>query len=364
MLNLQLTKPRRVEHALELKIGSTAETVVVRDLSKAFGSDPVLRDLRLDVPAGSLVALLGPSGCGKTTLLRTIAGLERPDVGRIEIGRRTVVDNGRLFVPPEKRRVGMVFQDWALFPHLSVAGNVGFGLARSERRSQRVLDVLRMVELDAFVDRMPATLSGGQQQRVALARALAGRPSVILLDEPFSNLDATLRAQIRLEVQQVLRALGVTALFVTHDQEEAFALGESVAVMFDGTIEQQGTPSEIYEAPATRRVAEFIGDGNFLPGTARGRIADTALGIIPLRHEASGSVDVFVRAEEVLVHPGDAATITDVVFYGHDAMYVVRTDAGGTLMSRVLAAPEFRPGDRIEMKYSGKATMAFPVARS
>jgi iron(III) transport system ATP-binding protein len=363
VLDLQKTTARGRKRALELQIGSSAETVVVRNIAKSFGASPVLHDVRLDVPAGSLVALLGPSGCGKTTLLRTIAGLERPDAGRIEIGRRTVVD-GATFVPPEKRRVGMVFQDWALFPHLTVAENVGFGLARSERRSQRVADVLRMVDLDAFMDRMPSTLSGGQQQRVALARALANRPSVILLDEPFSNLDATLRVQIRLEVQHVLKTLGVTALFVTHDQEEAFSLGESVAVMFDGVIDQQARPSEIYEAPASRRVAEFIGDGNFLTGSAAGRAVDTMLGRLPLRQEHSGAVEVLVRAEEVLVHPGDAATIEEVVFYGHDAVYIIRTAAGDTIRSRVLAAPEYRPGDRVELKYSGKPTVAFPTTSS
>ena len=363
MLDLQRTTARGRKRALELQIGSSAETVVVRNIAKSFGASPVLHDVRLDVPAGSLVALLGPSGCGKTTLLRTIAGLERPDAGRIEIGRRVVVGPDT-FVPPEKRRVGMVFQDWALFPHLTVADNVGFGLARGERRSQRVTDVLRMVGLDAFMDRMPSTLSGGQQQRVALARALANRPSVILLDEPFSNLDATLRVQIRLEVQHVLKTLGVTALFVTHDQEEAFSLGESVAVMFDGVIDQQARPSEIYEAPGSRRVAEFIGDGNFLTGVAAGRQADTMLGQVPLRHEHSGSVDVLVRAEEVLVHAGDAATIQEVVFYGHDAVYNIVTDAGEKICSRVLAAPEYRPGDRVELKYSGKPTVAFPTSSS
>ena len=361
VLDLQKANPLNRKRSLELQIGSSAETVVVRDIAKCFGDAKVLHNVRLDVPAGSLVALLGPSGCGKTTLLRTIAGLERPDAGRIEIGRRTVVDNGTLFVPPEKRRVGMVFQDWALFPHLSVADNVGFGLARGQRRSPRVTEVLRMVDLDGYMTRMPATLSGGQQQRVALARALANRPSVILLDEPFSNLDASLRVQIRLEVQQVLKTLGVTALFVTHDQEEAFSLGESVAVMFDGVIDQQAHPSEIYEAPASRRVAEFIGDGNFLPATARGREAETMLGRLPLRHETSGAVEVLVRAEEVLVHPGDGATIEEVVFYGHDAVYIIRTDAGDVIRSRVLAAPEYRVGERVELKYSGKPTVAFPL---
>ncbi|MFP5327890.1 MAG: ABC transporter ATP-binding protein, partial [Acidimicrobiia bacterium] len=170
--NLQLAVPKRKRH-VALQVRSAAETVVARGVEKSYGDTKVLDGLDLVVPAGSLVALLGPSGCGKTTLLRTIAGLERPEDGRIEIGDRTVVDGDRVFVAPEKRRVGMVFQDWALFPHLTVAQNIAFGLARSERRSQHVIDVLRLVDLDAYADRMPSTLSGGQQQRVALARALA-----------------------------------------------------------------------------------------------------------------------------------------------------------------------------------------------
>ncbi|HEU4481245.1 MAG TPA: ABC transporter ATP-binding protein [Actinomycetota bacterium] len=360
MLNLQLTRPRRRAMAA-LQVRSLAETVVVRAISRSFGGTPVLGGVDLDVRAGSLVALLGPSGCGKTTLLRTIAGLETPDGGRVEIGDRTVVDAGRgIFVAPERRRVGMVFQDAALFPHLSVGANVAFGLPRHERRSDYVTEVLRMVDLDGLVARDPCTLSGGQQQRVALARALANKPSVILLDEPFSNLDATLRVQIRLEVRRVLRDLGVSALFVTHDQEEAFSLGESVAVMFDGVVDQQASPSEIYEAPATRRVAEFIGDGNFIPGDARDRVAETRFGNVPLARDASGPVDVMLRAEELLVHPGDEALIEEVVFYGHDAVYIVKLPDGSRFHSRVLATPEFRPGDRVDLKYSGRPTVAFP----
>lgn len=361
--NLQLTVPKR-KRQVALQVRSAAETVVVRGIVKSFGNTRVLDGLDLVVPAGSLVALLGPSGCGKTTLLRTIAGLDRPQDGRIEIGDRTVVDGQKVFVAPEKRRVGMVFQDWALFPHLTVAQNVAFGLARSERRSQHVLDVLRLVDLDAYADRMPSTLSGGQQQRVALARALANRPSVILLDEPFSNLDATLRAQIRLDVQSVLKSLGVTALFVTHDQEEAFSIGESVAVMFDGRVDHQGRPADIYEAPATKRVAAFLGDGNFLPGIASDREAETMLGRVPLIRPADGRVEVLLRAEEIVVaEPTDDghAVVQDVVFYGHDAVYVLRTDDGVMLRSRVLAAPRFRPGDRVDLSYSARPTVAFAV---
>jgi iron(III) transport system ATP-binding protein len=357
MFSLQLPTRRR---PTALLVRSAAETVVVRSISKSFGATEVLRGVDLDVPAGSLVALLGPSGCGKTTLLRTVAGLERPHEGRIEIGDRTVVSN-EVFVAPEKRRVGMVFQDWALFPHLSVAGNVGFGLARGDRAGSHVMEVLEMVDLAGYADRMPATLSGGQQQRVALARALANKPSVILLDEPFSNLDATLRTQIRLDVQRVLKALGVSALFVTHDQEEAFSIGESVAVMFDGVVDQQARPSEIYEAPATKRVAGFIGDGNLLRGVASGNEADTVLGRVPLSRSITGEVDVLMRAEELLVRDGNQATINEVVFYGHDAVYVVDTDSGMQLRSRVLATPQFRAGDRVDLSYSGRPTVGFPV---
>lgn len=253
-----------------------------------------------------------------------------------------------------------MFQDWALFPHLSVRGNVAFGLPRSERRSQRVDDALRLVDLTSLADRMPATLSGGQQQRVALARALANRPSVILLDEPFSNLDATLRQQIRAEVQSLLRDLGVTTLFVTHDQEEAFALGEWVAVMLDGEVVQQCRPAELYEAPATRAVAEFIGDANFIEGEGQGISADSVLGRLPLRGEHRGRLDIMLRPEDVLVHAGTEATVECLEFYGHDAVYVVRMDADSRLLRcRVLAAPEFRVGDRVAVKHSGRPAMAY-----
>jgi iron(III) transport system ATP-binding protein len=257
----------------------------------------------------------------------------------------------------------MVFQDWALFPHLSVAGNVGFGLPRAERRSTRVDDALEMVDLAGLGDRSPATLSGGQQQRVAIARALATRPSVILLDEPFSNLDATLRVQIRNEVQMLLHDLGVTALFVTHDQEEAFAVGDSVAVMFDGRVVQQAPPAELYESPRSKSVAEFVGDPNFVSAQANDDTAESFLGTIPLKSPVRGDVDVMVRPEELLVHAGgDDAVIEDIEFYGHDAVYELRTRDGLRLRSRILAAPDLRSGDHVGLKYSGKPTMAFPAS--
>jgi iron(III) transport system ATP-binding protein len=353
--NLQVTTTR----TRETDYGRAHEDLIVRGVSKTFDTTPVLKGVDLDVPAGTVVALLGPSGCGKTTLLRAIAGLEHPDSGAVQLGGRTMSDP-TTWRSPESRRIGMVFQDWALFPHLSVARNVGFGLTRSERRSGRVLEALELVGLTRFADRMPATLSGGQQQRVALARALANRPAAVLLDEPFSNLDATLRTQIRVDVQRLLRDLGVTALFVTHDQEEAFVMGEIVAVMFDGVVVQQARPAELYDAPSTRSVAEFIGDANFLPGVASGSIVETPLGKIELRADESGAVEVLARPEHVHVEAGDAATIEDIEFYGHDAVYIVRPDEGRSIRVRVLRTPEFGPGDRVELSYSGAPTVAFP----
>jgi iron(III) transport system ATP-binding protein len=228
--------------------------LAVEGLAKAFGAATVLDRVGLRAPAGRVVAVVGPSGCGKTTLLRCIAGLERPDAGEVRLDGRALCAPG-VFVPPERRRIGMVFQDGALFPHLTVAGNVGYGLSRAERRDGRVEQALDLVDLAGFGGRTPASLSGGQAQRVALARALVTRPSVLLLDEPFSNLDTVLRVQIRGEVQRLLADLGVTAVFVTHDQEEAFVVGDEVAVMLAGRVVQQccSGPSSCGSAPAGTR---------------------------------------------------------------------------------------------------------------
>ena len=343
-----------------------AEPIVVRGVHKRFGATPVLTGVDLEVPAGGIVALLGPSGCGKTTLLRSIAGLEQPDSGEIRVGERVLSGPG-VFVPAERRRIGMVFQDWALFPHLSVARNVGFGLTREERRAGRVAEALELVGLAGLAERVPATLSGGQQQRVALARAVATRPSVILLDEPFSNLDAALRMQIRAEVARLLRELGLTALFVTHDQEEAFLLGDQVAVMLAGVIEQQATPAELYAHPVSRAVATFVGDANFLPGEADGLVARTAVGPMPLRDAATGPVDVLARPEQLAVTedrpdaPGRPAVIEAVEYYGHDAVYVVRPEHGPAFRTRVIATPRHRGGDRVRVAYVGEATIAYPA---
>jgi iron(III) transport system ATP-binding protein len=341
--------------------------ITVAGAVKSFGALPVLRDVDLRVAPGAVVALLGPSGCGKTTLLRSIAGLERLAAGEVRIGDRLVSGPG-IHVPPEHRRVGMVFQDWALFPHLTVAQNVGYGLPRAERKGPRVAEALALVGLEGLGDRSPGTLSGGQQQRVALARALAPAPGVLLLDEPFSNLDTALRVQVRTEVHQLLASLGVTTVFVTHDQEEAFVLGDEVAVMQGGRIVQQAAPSQLYARPATRWVATFVGDANLVHGTADGESAATPVGAVALESAARGDVEVVLRPEELRLlspaEPGAPATVELCEFYGHDTVYLVRPDGGEPLRARAGSAPRFARGDRVAVAYAGPPAIAYAAGRA
>ena len=331
------------------------------DVTKTFAVDPVLRGVSLRVEAGRMVALLGPSGCGKTTLLRILAGLEHPDAGEVRLGDEVLTGGGR-DIPPERRRIGMVFQDWALFPHMSVARNVAYGLSRGPDRDQLVEDALAMVGLAGLGDRSPATLSGGQQQRVALARALAPRPAALLLDEPFSNLDTSLRVQVRAEVHRLLAEVGVTTVFVTHDQDEAFVLGDEVAVMSEGEIVQQAAPAELYDAPATPWIAGFVGDANLLAGVATGAAAMTPVGGVALREASDGEVQVLLRPEHLEVRGGDAGEVDLVEFYGHDTVYAVRLDGGAALTVRVAQAPAHARGDRVAVTYVGPPAVAFPLA--
>ncbi len=341
--------------------GAGARSVRVAGVDKAFAATPVLRAVTLQVAAGSVLALLGPSGCGKTTLLRIVAGLEVPDAGEVLVGDEELTGPAGV-VAPERRRVGMVFQDWALFPHLTVAQNVGYGLPRPDRgsRSPRVAQALELVGLGGLADRLPSTLSGGQQQRVALARALAPRPAVLLLDEPFSNLDAALRVQVRAEVHRLVVELRLTTVFVTHDQEEAFVLGDQVAVMAGGAVVQQGTPAELYQGPATPWVAAFVGEANLVPGTAAGSVAGTALGPVPLRSPARGAVDVLVRPEGVALAAGGGGMVEVVEYYGHDTVYRLDVD-GRPLRAREGGAPRWDRGDRVGVRYRGGPTVAWPA---
>lgn len=331
--------------------------LVVTGLRKAFDSLGVLTDVDLTVAPGATVALLGPSGCGKTTLLRAIAGLERPDSGTIRLGGRVLTDETTM-VPPEKRRIGMVFQDWALFPHLDVAANVGYGL-KEGREAVEVGAALAMVGLEGLGTRMPTTLSGGQQQRVAIARAIAPRPAVILLDEPFSNLDASLRVKVRSDTRRLLKSLGMTALFVTHDQGEAFVMGDEVAVMRDGAIRQQASPARLYDRPIDPWVARFVGEANLLVGSARGEVADTSIGAVPLETGTDGVCTLLVRPEQLRLVAGGDAEVVDVEFYGHDTSYRVAIP-GAELTVRAMTAPRHVVGDAVSVRYEGPPAVVFP----
>jgi iron(III) transport system ATP-binding protein len=335
---------------------ATAAPLRLSGLRKYYGATRAVDGVELEVEAGSICALLGPSGCGKTTTLRLIAGLEQPDAGEIAIGERTLCGPDG-FLPPERRRIGMVFQDYALFPHLDVAGNVGYGLGRKPDR-ERVAEVLELVGLGADASRPVHELSGGQQQRVALARALAPTPELILLDEPFSNLDAGLRDRLRQEVREILARARVTALFVTHDQAEALSIAETVAVMRDGVVEQVGTPEEIYSRPATRWVARFLGEVEVLPGDAADGRVDCELGSFSTEHGVEGPVDVLVRPESVAIGLSgpEGAAGAEVVgrrFFGHDQLIELRLSSGRTIRSRRLGFPAWHEGDHVRAWVDG-----------
>lgn len=332
-----------------------------RGIHKRFADVIALDGFDLRVNDGVLMALLGPSGCGKTTALRIMAGFEKPDAGEVNVRDRLVAGNGR-WVPPEQRRVGMVFQDWVLFPHLDVHDNVAFGLPTADRR-ERVGEVLEMMRLSGLERRMPHELSGGQQQRVALARALAPSPEVVLLDEPFSNLDATLKAKVRMEVRTILHEAKATAIFVTHDQEEALAMADEMAVMDAGRILQIGTPHEIYQAPVDLHVASMVGDANLLPGEVRGGVATTALGTFPAVGALDGAIHMMVRPEEISIEPATEgiARIVDSEFYGHDQMVRARLGDGSLLEVRLLGPhPDLVIDETVDVTVTGRP-LFFPA---
>ena len=340
------------------------EDCVIRceGLTRRYGDVTVIDALDLCARAGEFLALLGRSGSGKTTILRLLAGFDQPDEGRIEIAGQCVAGGGA-FVPPEQRRVGMVFQEYALFPHLTVAENIGYGLKRGTGRDARVREVLEMVGMAGLGERMPGELSGGQQQRVALARALAPQPAVVLLDEPFSNLDAGLRARLRLELREILQEARATAVFVTHDQEEALSLADRVAVLQDGQIAQVAPPEVLYRLPATRAVAEFVGEANFVPGYAEGDTASCDVGRLPLPlcRPAHGEVDVLLRPEWVRVHahPEGEAVVKQRLYFGHDQLIRLELPNGERMDVRLGPDDGLRPGDRVRLSIEGPV-VAYP----
>lgn len=332
-------------------------TLTVRGASKSYGPVHALRAADLTVAAGTLTAVLGPSGCGKTTLLRCIAGFERLDGGEVRVGDTPVAGPG-LHVAPHRRRVAVVAQDGALFPHMDVAGNVGYGLDRAARRSGRVEEVLGLVGLAGYGRRMPHQLSGGQQQRVAVARALAPRPPLILLDEPFTALDASLRTELRADLRAALHADDATAVLVTHDQAEALSIADQVVVMHDGRVRQEASPSDLYRSPADPWVATFIGDANILRATASGEAAETELGTLPLSSPHRGDVTVLIRPEQLRLNDADApgvpATVRHHLFQGHDALIDVQLDNGTRITARILGQPtHYSSGTSVRLTVQG-----------
>ncbi len=320
-----------------------------RGLTKHFGEVAAVDGFHLDVWEGSVVSLLGPSGCGKTTALRLIAGFEEPEAGTVEIGGREVA-GPHGWVPPERRQVGMVFQDHALFPHLDVAGNVGFGLPDGD--PARVAEVLDLVGLGDLSQRMPADLSGGQQQRVALARAMAPNPRVVLLDEPFSSLDAALREHVRAEVRQILAVAGATAVLVTHDQEEALSFSDVVAVMRAGSTVQVAPPTTLYLEPADEWIAGFVGDADFIEAPVQDGLATTALGEFPADGPDRVGARVMLRPESVVLEADETGkgVVTDRRFFGHDQLVTVRLDDGSRVRSRFGPTPVLAEGTRVAVR--------------
>ena len=322
-------------------------TIRARGLSKSFGEVAALDEFHLDVWEGSLLTLLGPSGCGKTTALRVIAGFEQA-TGTVDIRGRTVL-GPNTFVPPEKRQVGMVFQDYALFPHMTVAANVGYGLG-GDGDPARVESALELVGMPGLGSRMPNELSGGQQQRVALARALAPEPDVILLDEPFSNLDANLRERVRREMKTILSEARATAVLVTHDREEALATSDLIAVMYRGRVVQVDSPANLYSRPADPWIADFLGDSDVFETTAHRGYAETELG--RFKTDLRGPVIVVVRPEDVQISIGESpnAIVMRSEFFGHDQLVTATIAGGRQVRSRIGPRPSYGPGDRIRVR--------------
>ncbi|MGH3389668.1 MAG: ABC transporter ATP-binding protein [Actinomadura sp.] len=334
--------------------------LAVTGVSASYGDTEVLHGVDLVVETGSTTAILGASGCGKTTLLRVIAGFHTADAGEVHIGERTILRSGYA-MPPETRGIGYLSQEGNLFPHLTVAGNIAFGLPRRTRRdTTRVAELLDLVGLPAgFADRRPEQLSGGQQQRVALARALARRPDLVLLDEPFSSLDAGLRASTRRAVTDALAATGATVLLVTHDQGEALSFADQVAIMRDGRFVQVGPPKQVYSTPVDRATASALGDMIVVPGHAEGDHVVTPLGDLPPADgDAIGPVDVALRPEQVLIdapRPGAAEAVVDAVdYFGHDALVRLTLRQGGAaILARVVGNEAPVPGQLVGLHVRG-----------
>jgi iron(III) transport system ATP-binding protein len=356
---------------------------VTKQFSRA--AVPAVKDVTLTLQEGDVLGLLGPSGCGKTTLLRIIAGFESPQAGRVELAGRLVAGNGT-WVAPENRSIGMVFQDFALFPHLSVAENVAFGLKQRDSKKlwqERTIEAIALVGLQGMENRYPHELSGGQQQRVALARALAPRPTLVLLDEPLSNLDVQVRLYLRQEVRDILKKTGTSGIFVTHDQEEALSISDQVAVMRQGYLEQIGTPEAIYREPASRFVADFVTQANFVPAQFHNQRWQTEIGCFdtnrvtcacscdakqfPLRgnrvsEPENMSGDLMIRQEDLILHPDAEGNVTvgDRQFLGREYSYRLCTPSGQILHARTPTSTLLSVGQSVRLAIANSALNFFP----
>jgi iron(III) transport system ATP-binding protein len=346
----------------------------LKNIRHAYGKQPVVKDLSLTLKKGDIGCLLGPSGCGKTTVLRCIAGFESISAGEILLNGK-LISNANFSLPPEQRHIGMVFQDYALFPHLTVAANIGFGLHKMQRpeRASRIAELLQIVGLGDSSSRFPHELSGGQQQRVALARALAPRPALLLLDEPFSNLDVSLRERLSLEIRDILKNQNATAILVTHDQDEAFAIADEIGVMHHGEIQQYDTAYNLYHKPVNPFVANFIGKGVFLSGKILDpHHVEIELGILAgeVTHQCAPGcgvcrpgcpVVVLVRPDDI-IHDDDSpirAAVLHKAFRGADILYTLRLPGGSTALSLVPSHHNHAIGEKIGIRLKADHVVAF-----
>lgn len=363
----------------------SAPVLNLERVTKQFSSTvAAVSSVSLTLNQGDLLALLGPSGCGKTTLLRLIAGFEQPQSGSIAIAGQQVAGPGT-WIPPEKRGVGMVFQDYALFPHLTVSQNIAFGLSQKPASAvmQRVKEVIALVGLQGMEQRYPHQLSGGQQQRIALARALAPHPFLVLLDEPLSNLDVQVRLRLRQELREILKAAGTSAIFVTHDQEEALSIADHLAVMREGHIEQLDVPEAVYRQPASRFVAEFVSQANFLTAQRNGKFWQTVIGDLPIEiahsplqrqeafhqevlnvHMNSDRVEMMVRQEELALYadPSSNIVIRDRQFLGREYRYRLQTSSGQELIARTSIGTALEIGTPVRVSLTTQSLQTFPLA--
>ena len=352
-----------ISDTLDRDVAMASHPVIrCQGVAKTFQGTPAVRDVSVFLEQGEILALVGPSGCGKTTLLRLVAGFESPDTGTITLDGHPVAGRGS-WVSPEARQLGMVFQDYALFPNMTVAQNIAFGLGKLSRqdREDRVREMLEIVRLNHLADRYPHQLSGGEQQRVALARSLAPHPLALLLDEPFSSLDPQLRAQLREEVKNILQSNGVTAIYVTHDQEEALFMGDKVAVMTGGSLEQVGTPEDIFHHPKTRFVANFLGIADFIVGRVDGNDLVTEIGVVhsttPL--DPSAKYEVMIRPDDIALRPSDTGMgrVTGRVFRGMHYIYTVSLPSGAVVSSLQHHTAYYQCGDPVDVYLGENQTL-------